>query len=98
LNSLVSYMDKLFYNPDGTFTPAGQLPEFGGANGVGNSYASWRQAYTLLLLQQGAPVSELRKWGFNFVTNYTFDHGIFKGLGIGGSYRWQDRNVIGYPT
>ncbi|BET66276.1 hypothetical protein ASA1KI_11940 [Opitutales bacterium ASA1] len=41
-------------------------------------------------------VNELRKWHFNFVSNYAFTTGRLKGLGIGGAYRWMDKSTIGY--
>ncbi|MEX0323885.1 MAG: TonB-dependent receptor plug domain-containing protein [Puniceicoccaceae bacterium] len=44
----------------------------------------------------GFSVPELRPWRFAFVTNYSFTDGRFKGLNIGGSYRWQDALVLGY--
>jgi hypothetical protein len=44
-------------------------------------------------------VSELRKWHFNAVTNYTFVSGFLKNVAIGGGVRWEDRSAIGYyPT
>ena len=30
--------------------------------------------------------------------NYSFREGLLKGVGAGGSYRWQDKVVIGYPA
>ena len=41
-------------------------------------------------------VNELRKWHWNFITNYTFTRGPLKNVGIGGAVRWQDRSTIGY--
>jgi hypothetical protein len=41
-------------------------------------------------------VNELRKWHWNFVTNYTFTRGVLKNVGIGGAVRWQDKSTIGY--
>jgi outer membrane receptor protein involved in Fe transport len=41
--------------------------------------------------------SELRKWRFNLVTNYTFVEGMLRGFGVGGAIRWQDKIAIGYP-
>ena len=49
-------------------------------------------------LQEGAAASELRKWRYNVVTNYSFTRGKLKGVGVGASYRWQDEVVIGYPV
>jgi len=41
-------------------------------------------------------VNELRKWHWNAVTNYTFNQGVLKNVGVGGAVRWQDRSTIGY--
>ncbi|HEU5077994.1 MAG TPA: TonB-dependent receptor plug domain-containing protein [Opitutaceae bacterium] len=96
LDSLVAYMDLQMAGI------AGDMRQFNGnyvaSNEVRQNYANWRGQYTLLKLQEGASVSELRKWRYNVVTNYSFTHGAIKGLGIGASYRWQDRVVIGYPV
>jgi len=52
--------------------------------------------YTLYRLQEGSDVPELRPWHFNAVANYRFTNGRFKGVNVGGSIRWQDRQVTGY--
>ncbi len=35
-------------------------------------------------------------WNWNFVTNYKFSDGRFKGFAVGGSMRWSDKRAIGY--
>lgn len=62
------------------------------------NWKNFRSGYTLMKLQEGAAASELRKWRYNVVTNYSFTEGKLKGFGIGGGYRWQDKVVIGYPV
>ncbi|MDP0500101.1 MAG: TonB-dependent receptor plug domain-containing protein [Verrucomicrobiota bacterium JB022] len=48
--------------------------------------------------RDGAVSQEQRKWRVNFTTGYTFDKdSLFKGVGIGGSIRWQDKAAVGYP-
>jgi hypothetical protein len=54
--------------------------------------------YTLFRLQEGSDVPELRPWRFNVVTNYSFTTGRLSGFNVGGSYRWQDNNIVGYPV
>jgi len=50
------------------------------------------------LQQDGAIVSELRKWRWNLVTNYTFPRSSrLSGWRIGGAGRWQDSVGIGFP-
>jgi outer membrane receptor protein involved in Fe transport len=100
LDEFVTYMDSMMYNADGTLTPAGKVPRWGGAaNSIGASvYGPWRAAYTKLKLQEGTTADEVRKWRFNVITNYSFHEGFLKGAGVGAAYRWMDRVVIGYPV
>ena len=50
------------------------------------------------LQQDGAIVSELRRWRWNAVTNYTFPReSKLRGWRIGGAARWQDKVGIGFP-
>ena len=82
--------------------PGGDLVRFNSDYSAGNelraAWAGWRGQYTLLKLQENTAASELRKWRYNLVTNYAFDHSFLKGVGVGAGYRWQDKVVIGYPT
>lgn len=47
---------------------------------------------------QGSIIPENREWRFNFITNYSFSEGLLRGMNIGGAYRWQDNQVVGYPV
>lgn len=81
--------------------PAGEMRQFSGgptANTMRINWNNWVGPYTLMKLQEGSATSELRRWRYNLVTNYSFHNGAFKGVGIGGSYRWQDKVIIGYPV
>ena len=53
--------------------------------------------YALLKLLEGSDVPELRPWRFTAVTGYNFDRGVLKGVNVGGAYRWEDSQVIGFP-
>jgi len=44
----------------------------------------------------GFLVPEMRPWRFSAITNYTFNEGAFKGFNIGGAYRWEDKQILGY--
>jgi hypothetical protein len=44
----------------------------------------------------GQQAPELRPWSFALVTNYKFTDGRFNGMNVGGSYRWQDEQILGY--
>jgi len=52
--------------------------------------------YKLALALNNSTVPELRPWRFNVTANYAFRDGLFKGANVGGSYRWQDRQVVGF--
>lgn len=83
--------------------PAGQLRWFGGSQGASVSDTgiarmgrnAWA-VYNLFRSQEGNDTPELRKWRFNITNSYDFSRGPLKGIFVGGAYRWQDRNVIGY--
>jgi hypothetical protein len=96
LDELVSYIDTLMAGPGGDLVRFNS--DYSAGNELRQAWLPWRGQYTLLKLQENTAASELRKWRYNVVTNYSFTHGMFKGAGVGGSYRWQDRVVIGYPV
>jgi outer membrane receptor protein involved in Fe transport len=94
----VEYMDSMMVSDTGEILPAGQMPRWGGAGSAiyTSLYQKFRGQYSQMTLKEGAPTPEVRKWRYNFITNYTFTEGALEGLGIGGSYRWQDEVGIGY--
>jgi hypothetical protein len=96
LDSLVAYMDTLMAGPGGDLTRFNS--DWSAGNQLRLDWTGWRAQYTLLKLQEGTAASELRKWRYNAVTNYSFTHGMLKGTGVGAGYRWQDKVVIGYPV
>ncbi|MBI5425779.1 MAG: TonB-dependent receptor plug domain-containing protein [Opitutae bacterium] len=51
-----------------------------------------------VLLADGGPAQELRKWRANAVLAYDFTHGALRGVGAGVGARWQDKVAIGYPV
>ncbi len=48
------------------------------------------------LAEEGTVVPENRLWHVNFVTNYDFSDGKFKGLSFGGSARYQSASTLAY--
>jgi outer membrane receptor protein involved in Fe transport len=46
---------------------------------------------------ENSNVPELKPWAFNAVANYAFNNETLKGLNVGAAYRWQDKNVVGFP-
>ena len=53
--------------------------------------------YSLAQALNNSSVPELRPWRFNGTAAYSFQDGGLKGASFGGSYRWQDRQVTGFP-
>ena len=96
LDELVAYMDKLMAGPGGDLVRFNS--DYSAANELRQDWTPWRGQYTLLKLQESTSASELRKWRYNVVSNYSFKTGKLKGTGVGASYRWQDKVVIGYPV
>ncbi len=96
LDELVAYFDTQMAGVAGDMIRFNS--DYSAANQLRINWSSWRGQYTLMKLQSGAAASELRKWRYNVVSNYSFTHGMLKGIGVGASYRWQDKVVIGYPV
>ena len=96
LDGLVSELDTVMAGPGGDLVRFNS--DYSAGNELRADWTGWRGQYTLLKLQEGTAASELRKWRYNAITNYSFDHGFLKGVGVGAGYRWQDRVVIGYPV
>jgi outer membrane receptor protein involved in Fe transport len=44
----------------------------------------------------GFNVPELRPWRFGAITNYAFNEGRLRGFNVGGAYRWEDKQILGY--
>ncbi|MDX2185774.1 MAG: TonB-dependent receptor plug domain-containing protein [Opitutaceae bacterium] len=53
-------------------------------------------AYQFQKGAKGQAAPEVRPWRFNVVTTYGFENGFLKGAYVGGGYRWQDRQILGY--
>ena len=96
LDELVAYIDTLMAGPGGDLVRFNS--DYSAGNELRMAWTPWRGQYTLLKLQEKTAASELRKWRYNLVSNYDFTSGKLKGVGVGASYRWQDKVVIGYPV
>ena len=97
LQTLVASMVPL------TAGPAGQLRQ----DDAGNLFTNLLKANVIVPMlqvtrQDGSPTSELRRWRWNMVTNYSFSNEAFggrlKGWRVGGAVRWQDKVAIGFPV
>jgi hypothetical protein len=85
----------------GTGFLAGDVRWFGGGQGnVSSGNARFGRNgyrfYSEFNSLEGTNVPELRPWRYNVVTNYNFTEGRLKGAFVGGSFRWEDRSVIGF--
>lgn len=104
LTQFINYVNSKLINSDGSLTPAGALPRYGGVGAAiyPSIWGPFLANYTLLKLNEGSDAPELRKWQYNFITNYTFTNalfgGVLKGVGVGGAYHFQDKVVLGYPV
>jgi outer membrane receptor protein involved in Fe transport len=84
-------------------TKAGDLRIWWGGAGNDTTFRQWFQNadsqvgsdWAQKALGEGTRAAELRQWRFNAITNYNFSEGRFKGFGIGGGVRWQDKVAIG---
>ncbi|MBK8477108.1 MAG: TonB-dependent receptor [Opitutaceae bacterium] len=83
--------------------PVGDMRQWGGGQttpdhpGLNSWNGNFYQTYALMRLQEGTNTPEIRRWRFNVITNYGFTTGRFKGVNVGGGYRWEDKIAIGYP-
>ncbi|HWA27472.1 MAG TPA: TonB-dependent receptor plug domain-containing protein [Lacunisphaera sp.] len=70
---------------------------WGGYEGAKNSFLSdiWAPYLTQVALI-GGDQPEMRKYKFNLISNYRFTRERFKGLEVGGAWRWEDRAILGY--
>jgi hypothetical protein len=91
----MSLMTK-FYNG-----PAGQIRMWwnGDLNtdSLGNDWNNSLVApYAVTMNQLGHTAPEVSPWRLNLITTYTFDHGIVKGMFVGGAFREEAARIIGY--
>jgi outer membrane receptor protein involved in Fe transport len=56
----------------------------------------FERSYLQALAAEGKDVGELRQYHANLITSYDFKEGRFKGFGIGGAVRWQDKPLLGF--
>lgn len=101
--AVYEFIHSKLFNPDGTPTAAGQLRNRTDQFGTQGSFAQfWMNNiwgnYQVVLQKNGQLNTELVEWRVNALANYTFTEGRLKGLGIGGSVRWEGERSIGYPN
>ncbi|HEU5081458.1 MAG TPA: TonB-dependent receptor plug domain-containing protein [Opitutaceae bacterium] len=105
-----SYVDWIttrwaqFQGPAGDMRLWGQNDEGpqGGETAKGKYGRETMAGYNLFKALEGADVPELKPWAFNVIANYSFQSGgplsSLKGFSVGGSFRWIDKSVTGFPV
>ncbi len=95
LVEFLEFIDDRFRN-----TPAGDMPIFSQPNnpqGVfGRVWAPFWGQYSLVRNLNGQQQPEIREWRANIVTNYSFDGGFLRGVGVGGAFRYEDGAIYDY--
>lgn len=79
-------------------SPAGDLRLWWGGDRTVREYYTeniWA-AYQFQLRSSGRLVPEMTPWRYNLTTTYAFQKGALQGAYVGGSYRWEDKTIIGY--
>ena len=98
LTDFITKYEKFLNN--GAVGSGGDLRIWWGGSGNETALQEWNgnigSEYHQRKLQEGTDVPEMRKWRYNLVTNYEFDHGFLKNVGVGGGLRYQSDVVIGY--
>lgn len=96
-----------FQGPIGDMRLWGSDDDFGSANGAfghggetvrGKYTRETMSGYNLFQALQNADVPELKPWAFNATANYAFQQSGLRNTNIGGSARWIDKSVTGFPV
>jgi hypothetical protein len=72
------------------------IPALGGDTPETAYYNSLLSPYLFSVANVGKPRTQVRKYRWNMVTNYTFREGIMKDFSFGGAIRWEDKGSIGF--
>jgi outer membrane receptor protein involved in Fe transport len=72
------------------------IPQLGGATPEEAYYNSLLSPYLFGVANEGKPRTQVRKYRWNAVTNYSFTEGRLKNFHVGGGVRWEDKASIGF--
>ncbi|MBL9189712.1 MAG: TonB-dependent receptor plug domain-containing protein [Opitutaceae bacterium] len=72
------------------------VPERGGDTPETAYYNSLLSPYLFGVANVGKPRTQVRKYRWASVTNYSFTEGRLKNWNVGGSVRWEDKGSIGF--
>jgi hypothetical protein len=90
------FVDNAFQTTDAGLAPVWWPQNVDGLRGVGPYPFFFRSDWLRVNALNGQSAGEIRKYRANLITNYDFDEGVLKGIGVGGGYRWQDKSIIAY--
>ena len=72
------------------------IPALGGDTPETAYYNSLLSPYLFGVANVGKPRTQVRKYRWSTVTNYSFTEGWLKNFNVGGSVRWEDKGSIGF--
>ena len=72
------------------------IPTLGGDTPETAYYNGLLSPYLFGVANVGKPRTQVRKYRWSSVTNYSFTEGRLKNFNIGGSVRWEDKGSIGF--
>jgi outer membrane receptor protein involved in Fe transport len=72
------------------------VPALGGDTPETAYYNGLLSPYLFGVANVGKPRTQVRKYRWSTVTNYSFTEGFLKNFNVGGSVRWEDKGSIGF--
>jgi outer membrane receptor protein involved in Fe transport len=72
------------------------IPALGGDTPETAYYNGLISPYLFSVANAGKPRTQVRKYRWSTVTNYTFTEGMMRNFSIGGAVRWEDKGSIGF--
>jgi outer membrane receptor protein involved in Fe transport len=72
------------------------IPALGGDTPETAYYNGLLSPYLFGVANAGKPRTQVRKYRWNAITNYTFTEGRLKNFNVGGAVRWEDKGSIGF--
>jgi hypothetical protein len=72
------------------------IPALGGDTPETAYYNGLLSPYLFSVANAGKPRTQVRKYRWSTVTNYTFTEGVMRNFSVGGAVRWEDKGSIGF--
>ena len=72
------------------------IPALGGDTPETAYYNGLLSPYLFGVANVGKPRTQVRKYRWSTVTNYSFTEGMLKNFNVGGAVRWEDKGAIGF--